>query len=333
MPIATPMSADFRAGCVVDTVAGHRHDLALGLQRVDDLQLVLRGDAGVDRRRRRHLAQPVGVKRVELGSGDRGGARFDDAEILGDALGGRRVIAGDHHDPHPGASGLGDGVGHLRARRVDDPDDADVDQVLFVALIESVGCARLVEPAVGHAQRAERLGGQFLDGGQRGCPPFGVQRHHLLTDLQRRCSAAAARRARPWPPPQRPRRPTSTRADIILRSEVNGTSAWRSNWRGAVDGALELVRGDQECRLGRVAVDLPLTVAERQLRVVGQRAAREHHARLADQRRVGQFLSAGQRAALGPVAHARSVPPRRTRCGSAGSSSRSSSACRSCPRR
>ena len=37
---------------VVDAVAGHRDDVAVGLQRVDDAQLVLRRDARVDRRAR-----------------------------------------------------------------------------------------------------------------------------------------------------------------------------------------------------------------------------------------------------------------------------------------
>ena len=45
-PIATPMSALRRAGRVVDPVAGHRDDVAAGLQRAHDPDLVLGGDAG-----------------------------------------------------------------------------------------------------------------------------------------------------------------------------------------------------------------------------------------------------------------------------------------------
>ena len=49
MPIATPMSAVFKAGRVVDAVAGHRHDRAFALQRFHDPQLVFRVDARIDR--------------------------------------------------------------------------------------------------------------------------------------------------------------------------------------------------------------------------------------------------------------------------------------------
>ena len=86
------------------------------------------------------------------------------------------MIAGDHDDPHPGPSSLGDGVGHFRPRRIDDPDDADVDEVLLVALIEAVGGARPVEPAVGDAERAVRLGREFFDGGECRCAPVRVER-------------------------------------------------------------------------------------------------------------------------------------------------------------
>ena len=59
MPMATPMSAVFERGRVVDAVAGHRDDGAAALQRLDDAQLVLGIDARVDR----HVARPSGRAR------------------------------------------------------------------------------------------------------------------------------------------------------------------------------------------------------------------------------------------------------------------------------
>ena len=69
MPIATPMSADLSAGAsftpspVIATMS------PVGLQRVDDPQLVLGRDARVDRHRRAPpRAKRVLVERLELGA-------------------------------------------------------------------------------------------------------------------------------------------------------------------------------------------------------------------------------------------------------------------------
>ena len=59
-------------GRVVDAVAGHGDDAALGRQPLDDAVLVLRQHIGLD---------------------------FLDAELAGDRLGGRLVVAGQHDDP------------------------------------------------------------------------------------------------------------------------------------------------------------------------------------------------------------------------------------------
>ena len=107
---------------VVDAVAGHRHDLALALQRLDDAELVLGRDARVDRRLAGRVASrpssssspssaPVTAARVVA----------DEAEVAGDRRGGERVVAGDHDRADAGVAAGGDGVAHLRARRVDHP--------------------------------------------------------------------------------------------------------------------------------------------------------------------------------------------------------------------
>ncbi len=56
-------------------------------------------------------------------------AGVDDAEVGGDARGGARVVAGDHDHPDAGPARLADGHRRLLARRVDDADGADEDQV------------------------------------------------------------------------------------------------------------------------------------------------------------------------------------------------------------
>ena len=55
-------------GRVVDAVAGHRDDPAVGLQRVDDPQLVLGRDAGVDGDLPHRGCARVVVERLELGA-------------------------------------------------------------------------------------------------------------------------------------------------------------------------------------------------------------------------------------------------------------------------
>ena len=54
----------------------------------------------------------------------------DDADALGDGLGGDGVVAGDHDDLDAGRAALGDGVGHGGTRRVNHRHQADEAQVL-----------------------------------------------------------------------------------------------------------------------------------------------------------------------------------------------------------
>ena len=70
-------------------------------------------------------------------------------------------------------------------------------------------------------------------------------------------------------------------SDIILRSEVNGTSARRSKRLICVVVPVELARGDEKRRLGRVALDAPLPVVLGELRVVGERTCDKHQLGLA----------------------------------------------------
>ena len=67
-----------------------------------------------------------------------------------------------------------------------------------------------------------------------------------------------------------PPRGVRSRLDIILRSEVNGTSACRVVTARCAGGAPELVLGDEEGGFGRVALDLPRPVDAGKLGIVGQ---------------------------------------------------------------
>ena len=58
---------------------------------------------------------------------------------------------------------------------------------------------------------------------------------------------------------------------------------------------------DEECRFGRVAQDLPVAVVLPELRVVGERAAGEHHAYFLEQGRIPDVLAVVKHATLRPV--------------------------------
>ena len=94
--------------------------MALAAEDVDEVDLVLGGDAGDDA----DVVDPaIGFlvgHRAELGAGD--GLALD-AELARDGIGRDGVVAGDHPDLDAGGLCLGDGVAGLGARRVDDPDD------------------------------------------------------------------------------------------------------------------------------------------------------------------------------------------------------------------
>ena len=87
-------------GRVVDAVAGHGDDLAIGLQRIDDPQFLLGHDAREDGHDLHALRQLGIAHALELAAGH---------DVLGLELGLRgdrarrcRVVAGDHDDPDAG---------------------------------------------------------------------------------------------------------------------------------------------------------------------------------------------------------------------------------------
>ena len=142
MPIATPMSAAFSAGRVVHAVAGHGDDVAVGLERVDDAQLVLGRDAREDRRlahrsprapRRRGRSSSAPVSDRAPASRDARARRRSRAAVRGWSP----VIMTTRM---PARARLGDRRPRLGARRVDHPDHAEEDEL---ALDRSSAGARL----------------------------------------------------------------------------------------------------------------------------------------------------------------------------------------------
>ncbi|MDQ1620207.1 MAG: hypothetical protein QOE19_2776 [Actinomycetota bacterium] len=105
MPMATPISACFESRCVVHPVDGHRHHVAVALQRLDDPEFVLGGYPGVDGCAAHRLNPSGVVEGAELGTRDDPGAVAGEAEVAGDGDG----------------DGDGDG-GTLRDGRVLGPD-------------------------------------------------------------------------------------------------------------------------------------------------------------------------------------------------------------------
>ena len=82
---------------VVHAVAGHRDDVALLLEDIDEVDLVLGRDARDDTDAVDLAGDLLVAHRGELGTRD---GTTGDAELTGDGLGGDRVVASDH--PAPG---------------------------------------------------------------------------------------------------------------------------------------------------------------------------------------------------------------------------------------
>ena len=101
----------FQGWRVIHAIAGHGHELVPGLQRADDTQLLGGVDPGVDA----HLFDDCRKRRlVELGQLRAGQHQFpinrQDAQLLGNGLGGQLVVAGNHHRNNACGLALGHGL-------------------------------------------------------------------------------------------------------------------------------------------------------------------------------------------------------------------------------
>ena len=92
----------------------------------------------------------------------------EDADLLGDGLGGHGVVAGNHDDLDPGGLALGDGRGHGGARRVDERHEAQEHEA--AAALGVLGEAGALLVADGEVARVVlvRLARELVVGGVHG---------------------------------------------------------------------------------------------------------------------------------------------------------------------
>ena len=117
----------------------------------------------------------------------------------------------------------------LRARRVDDADDAEVDEFALDRLV-SRRTRAVGKRAVGDGERAQRIVGEAVDRGEDLAPALVRERSHLAgraLGVQRASSTSGA----PLVTTATPSSPSRSASSVLisLRSEVNGTSPSRSN--------------------------------------------------------------------------------------------------------
>ena len=180
IPMATPMSAAFSAGASLTPSPVIATVMPCALQGIDDPELVLRIDPGVDR----HLPhRPVEFRvrhRLELGPGHRP-AVGGDAELGRNDRRRLRVIAGDHDRPDPGALRARDRFSGLVPRRVDHADQPEEDQIALHLGVDCLGLGIPRERAKGDPEGTQRLAGKRLVAlPDRGAALLG-QRRRLLT--------------------------------------------------------------------------------------------------------------------------------------------------------
>ncbi len=108
----------FYRGGVVDAVSGHGGDKARLPPGVDDSDLMLRLDAGINRNVPEGLGKFLVRHLVELGAGDGPGPAAQNTQLRGDGDGCVHVVAGDHNWKNPGAPAFDNGVFYLGAHRI-----------------------------------------------------------------------------------------------------------------------------------------------------------------------------------------------------------------------
>ena len=244
------------------------------------------------------------------------------------------MVAGDHDRPDPGGGGLGDRRPRLGARRVDDPDEAEVDELALDLLVAGRGERR--RGAAGTRRRACATPAGRAGRPSRGSPPGGQSVSGRTSPADALGSAAAEQDVRRALRHDRDAAPLGVgleRAhELPLGAERHLADALEAR-ASRLGKPFDLGLRDQERCLGRVALDRPLAVLLAEHGVVRQAAAQEHGAHLVEQDRVVERTPADAQLALGHGSRLPSPPPRPRASPPTRSSSRSSSASRSCPSR
>ena len=133
--------------------------MAARLQRLDDLDLVLGGDAGEHRGFLDALRKLGDANPVEFGASQHHSFQ---AQFAGDGGGGDGVVAGDHLDLDAGLLAQANRVAGLGAGRIDDADQSDQSELLRPGQ-QVGGRVKLVcrDIAFGHRQHAHGLAGEI----------------------------------------------------------------------------------------------------------------------------------------------------------------------------
>ena len=180
-----------------------------------------------------------------------------DAELAGDPRRRAGMVAGDHHDPDPGAVCRGDGRRRLRSRRIGDAHDAGIHQLPFESVTRHLSAGYRSTgtrpPRRAGASRASRSAASADRGPRRV-----VEGRTPITDPAAGCSGRAPRRGRPY------RR--------FLRPVAVGA-------RAAALPCAELATGHQEGRVDGLAVDRRATVVLVQRGLAGGACPRRAPAR------------------------------------------------------
>ena len=160
------MSARLSAGGVVHAIARHGHKVALGLQGLDDADLLRRVHAGVDLHLFHAGAQGGIVQCCEVCAGEhRGIATLHNAQPVRDGARGGGVVARDHDRSDARADAVAHcGLG-LGAGWVDEGDQAQQLQLVFYR-VDVVGVGQADVAAAGQGQHPQALGGQLLGSGE-----------------------------------------------------------------------------------------------------------------------------------------------------------------------
>ena len=134
---------------VVHAVPGHRHHLARGLVRGDEPQLLARQDAREHAYLSHRLRERRVIHRLDLGAGE--DALVSEAGLARDLERRAGKVAGDHHHADAGAAALRHGIGHRRAQRVGEHEQADEAERIAPRVLE-----RRARPRrFGHAKQAQ----------------------------------------------------------------------------------------------------------------------------------------------------------------------------------
>jgi hypothetical protein len=146
---------------VVDPVASHGHDLASGLQRLGDAELLFGGDAGQHRHTAPHQVGQGVVAGGELGPEHH--RAVAQARLGGHSSRGGRMVAGDHDHPDPGPPAAGDCLGDLEPNWVGHPDQPQQLKALLSGRRGRGHLAAELSPSQG--QHPQSVGGEALDVG------------------------------------------------------------------------------------------------------------------------------------------------------------------------